>query len=99
MAEHATVVDVSRYYPAGGKRDELLDAMRGLASAASSANGCFGAQVCTSDQDGEALVAVSRWESQAALDAFAADPGFVGERERLAGLLGKPAEREHLHSA
>jgi len=45
MAEHATVIDVSRYYPAEGKRAELLDAMRRLAAAASQAPGCFGSQV------------------------------------------------------
>ena len=51
MAEHATVVDVSRYYAAGGKRDQLLAAMQRLASAASAAPGCFGSQVCISHRD------------------------------------------------
>lgn len=98
MADHATFIDVSRYYPAEGRRDELLEAMRRLARAASGSAGCFGAQVCASDLNPEALVAVSRWESAAALDGFAASPDFMAERESLSGLLARPAEREHLSS-
>lgn len=98
MPEHATVLDVSRYYPASERRADLVEAMRRLASSAAKSPGCFGAQVCTSDRDGDALVAVSRWESQAALDAFAADSEFVEQRESLAALLGRPATREHLLS-
>jgi len=98
MAEHATVIDVSRYYPAEGKRDELLDAMRRIAGAASKAPGCFGSQVCSSNHDAEALIAVSRWESAAALQGFAESPQFVSERQGLTGLLGKDAVREHLTS-
>ena len=96
MPEHAAIIDVSRYYPAPGKREELLDAMRTLASSASSRPGCFGAQACESDQDGESLVAISRWASQDAMEDFADSPDFVRERERLASLLARPASREHL---
>ena len=96
MADHASVIDVSRYYPAQGKRQELLAAMKQLAEKAASAKGCFGAQACESDHDREALVAVSRWASQADLDAFAAAPEFVEERRRLSSLLARQAEREHL---
>ncbi len=99
MAEHATVVDVSRYYPAEGKHDQLLDAMHRLAAAAAEAQGCFGSQVCTSDRDPDALIAVSRWESAGALQGFAENPEFVSQRQGLADLLGRPAEREHLSSA
>jgi hypothetical protein len=56
MTDSAAVVDVSRYYPGSGQREALLDAMRRVASEAAAADGCFGAQVCGSDQDGEALV-------------------------------------------
>ena len=98
MPDHATVLDVSHYYPASGRRDDLMEGMRRLAASAAKSAGCFGAQVCTSVRDGAALVVVSRWESQAALDAFATDPAFVAERESLADLLGRPAEREHLLS-
>src|SRR5579884_2576562 len=98
MAEHATVVDVSRYYAADGKRDELTEAMRRIAREAAGSPGCFGAQVCTSKGDPEALVAISRWESAQALDAFSESPAFVREREQLAGLLARPAERERFSS-
>ena len=96
MAEHAHVIDVSRYYGAQGKRHELVTAMKQLAEKASASKGCFGAQVCESDHDHDALVAVSRWSSQADLDAFANSSDFVHDRERLTSLLGKPAQREHL---
>ncbi len=99
MTEHAAVIDISRYYPAPGKRDELLRAMKQMADRAASSDGCFGAQACDSDQDEEALVAVSRWESQSSLDSFAQSPEFVREREQLTSLLSKlskPAHREHL---
>jgi quinol monooxygenase YgiN len=95
MAEHAHVIDVSRYYPAPGKRDELVQAMLRMASAAATSEGCFGAQACESDQDGDSLVAISRWVSPEALDRFANSPGFVEDRERLKPLLARPTAREH----
>ena len=95
MAEHAAVIDVSRYYPAPGKRNELLAAMRKLAESAASSKGCFGVQACASDEDAEALIAISRWASESSLQAFANAPAFVHERERLTSLLAKPAVREH----
>ena len=98
MAEHAAVIDVSRYYPASGRRDDLLAAMRRLAAGAAEAEGCFGAQVCTSDRDPEALVALSRWASADALSDFADAPAFVAERDALSGLLARPAERDHYRS-
>jgi len=96
MAEHALIIDVSRYYPASGKREELLAAMHALAATTGGSEGCFGAQVCTSDRDEEALVAISRWASGEALEAFADSPEFVAERERMSFLLAGPAEHEHL---
>jgi quinol monooxygenase YgiN len=96
MAEHASVIDVSRYYPAQGKRDDLLAAMKQLADKAASSSGCFGAQACESDQDHDSLVAISRWASQADLDAFANSADFIHERERLTALLSREARREHL---
>jgi quinol monooxygenase YgiN len=94
--EHASVIDVSRYYPASGKRDELLSAMKRMAQRAAESKGCFGAQACVSDHDQDALVAISRWESQSALDGFANSPEFVHERDGMKSLLSKPAEREQL---
>jgi quinol monooxygenase YgiN len=96
VAEHAAVINVSRYRPASGKRDELLKAMARMAERASSAPGCFGAQACVSDRDHETLIAISRWESRPALDAFAGTAASTTEREHLEGLLGGSAQRENL---
>lgn len=96
MTDSAAVVDVSRYYPRPGQGGALLDAMRRVASKAATADGCFGAQVCQSDQDGDAFVAVSRWASASAMEAFANSSEFVEERDHLASLLAGPARREHL---
>lgn len=98
MVEHALVIDVSRYSPSSGKREELLAAMKKQAAAASEFEGCFGAQVCTSDRDEQQLVAISRWASSRSLEAFANSPSFIHEREALTSLLARPAEHEHLQS-
>jgi quinol monooxygenase YgiN len=94
MAEHAAVINVSRYRPAPGKRQELMAAMKRMAEQAANSKGCFGAQVCESDDGREDLIAVSRWESQGALEAFAG--AADAEQERLKGLLSGPAQRENL---
>jgi len=96
MTDHSAVVDVSRYYPGPGQGEALLDAMRRVASKAAAADGCYGAQVCESDQDGEALVAISRWASASAMEAFASSSEFVEEREHLTSLLARPAQSEQL---
>jgi quinol monooxygenase YgiN len=96
MEEHAVVVDVSRYRPASGKRDELVAQMKKIAERAGKAEGCFGAQVCTSNGDSGELVAVSRWKSAQALDAFARDVATTAAREKLTELLGGRAQHEHL---
>ena len=96
MTERSAIIDISRYHPAAGQREALLDVMRRMASKAAAAEGCFGAQVCEADQDSEELVAVSRWASRDAMDAFASSPGFVEERERFTALLARPSEHEHL---
>lgn len=96
MDEHAAVVNVSRYQPARGKREDLLKAMKRMAERASSAEGCFGAQACQSDQDRETLVAVSRWKSEGALDAFSKTAESVSEQEHMDRLLDGPARRENL---
>jgi quinol monooxygenase YgiN len=96
MAEHAAVVNVSRYRPASGKRQELISAMKRMAERAASAKGCFGAQACESDRDRDDLIAVSRWESPQALEAFSTTAASTAEQEHLTGLLAGPAQRENL---
>lgn len=95
MAEHAAVINVSRYKPASGKRHQLLEAMRKMAERAASAKGCFGAQACESDQDREELIAVSRWESPAAMQAFSATAS-AAEQNELKDLLAGQAQHENL---
>ena len=96
MAEHAAVINVSRYRPAAGKREELLSAMKRMAERAAIAKGCFGAQACQSDRDREDLIAVSRWDSPQALEAFAGTAEAAADQEHLSGLLAGAAQRENL---
>jgi quinol monooxygenase YgiN len=96
MADHAHVVNVSRYRPTSGKRQELMSAMKRMAERASQAKGCFGAQACESDRDQQDLIAVSRWESPDALHAFSNTAASTAEQEQLKGLLAAPAQRENL---
>lgn len=96
MTEHAVVIDVSRYRPAAGKRDEMLAEMKQIAERANKADGCFGAQVCASNSDSGALVAVSRWKSASALDAFAREVSSIASRDKLTSLLDGRAQHEHL---
>ena len=96
MAEHAVVVNVSRYQPAPGRREELLTAMHRVAERAIRQEGCFGAQTCLSDREPDELVGISRWKSRDALAAFREMAEFEAEQERLTALLAGPAEHENL---
>lgn len=96
MEEHAVVLDVSRYRPADGKREEMLTEMKKIAARAMEAEGCFGAQVCTSNADKETLVAVSRWKTRQALEKFSNEVQSIASRDRLTHLLAGRAEHEHL---
>lgn len=96
MADHAHVVNVSRYRPASGKREQLMSAMKRMAQRAAEANGCFGAQACVSDRDQQDLIAVSRWESSDALHTFSNTAASAAEQDQLKGLLAGPAQRENL---
>jgi quinol monooxygenase YgiN len=96
MEEHAVVVDVSRYRPADGRRDEMVAEMRKIAARAAQAEGCFGAQVCVSSSDKDSLVAVSRWKSRQALEKFAGELQSIASRDRLTQLLAGRAQHEHL---
>lgn len=96
MAEHAAVVNVSRYRPAPGKRTDLLAAMKRMAARAADARGCFGAQACESDQDRDDLIAVSRWQSASDLHAFSNTAESAADQEHLQGLVAGPARRENL---
>ena len=96
MEEHAVVLDVSRYRPADGKRDEMLAEMKKIAERATQADGCFGAQVCVSNSEKGVLVAVSRWKSRQALEKFSTEVQSMASRDKLTQLLAGRAEHEHL---
>src|SRR5436190_23901072 len=64
MAEHAGLIQVTTFRPAPGRRDELLALCAETQERAAAADGCFGAQTCTADEDPDAVVAISRWRDR-----------------------------------
>ncbi len=95
MADHATVVRVARFRPTPGRENELTTALRNLRDAADTHPGCFGAQVCRSQEDRGLLVLISRWADGAALERFRASPAVVTGLERVQELLAEPIKAEH----
>ncbi|MBV9170269.1 MAG: antibiotic biosynthesis monooxygenase [Chloroflexi bacterium] len=90
MAEHATIIRIARFQPAAGKRDELTRQLKEGAAQIRDMEGCFGAQICRSSDSSDAVVAISRWASQAALDKFL--QASAAQRAGLGELLtGTPA--------
>ena len=75
MAEHAGLIQVITFQPAPGRRDELLAVCAETQERAAAADGCFGAQTCTVDDDPDAVVAISRWRDRHSLEAFQAAEG------------------------
>jgi len=67
MAEHASIVRLTRFQPASGKRDELIRRLADGAEGIRELEGCFGAQICTVRENPDVIVAISRWASQAAV--------------------------------
>lgn len=96
MNEQAAVINVSRYRPVSGKKEELIGPMKAMAAQVSSLEGCFGAQACAVDSDPETIVAISRWASADALRSFTSSAEFKAETERLTPLLDGPAQHESL---
>jgi quinol monooxygenase YgiN len=94
MAEHASIVRVTRFQPASGKRDALIRRLEDGVVGIRELEGCFGAQICTVRESPDLIVAVSRWASQAALDQFL--ESSTSMRAELADLLAQPATSEHL---
>ena len=93
MAEHASVVRVTRFQPAAGKRESLSALLEKLAVSIRSIDGCFGVQVCAVRESPEELVVISRWASQGAVDQLAA---FVtANQTEVSQLASGPARTEH----
>lgn len=95
MADHATVIDVERFWPAGGKAGELLIDLQRVRDLADHAPGCFGAQVCRSQEDPEILVLISRWKDDAAVERFGSSPDLRAALARVDPLLARARQVEH----
>jgi quinol monooxygenase YgiN len=95
MADHATVVRVARFRPTPGKEDDLLTVLRNLRDAADAHPSCFGAQVCSSQEDSGLLVVISRWADRVAVERFRALPTVVTGVERAKELVAEPSSAEH----
>ena len=72
MTEHAGLIQVTTFRPAPGRRDEVLALCAETQQRAAAADGCFGAQTCTVDEDPDAVAAISRWRDRRSLEAFQA---------------------------
>ena len=95
MAEHAGLIQVTTFRPAPGRRDEVLALCAETQQRAAAADGCFGAQTCTVDEDPDAVVAISRWRDRHSLEAFQAAEG--GSTPVRVGdvLTGVPVTRQY----
>ena len=95
MAEHAGLIQVTTFRAAPGRRDEVLALCAQTQERAAVADGCFGAQTCTVDEDPDAVAAISRWRDRRSLEAFqAAEKGSAPIR---AGdvLIDAPVTRQY----
>jgi quinol monooxygenase YgiN len=95
MTEHASLIQVTTFRPAPGRRDEVLALCAESQERAAAADGCFGAQTCTVDEDPDAVVAISRWRDRPSLEAFQAAEGGsppVGVRDALSDV---PVTRQY----
>jgi quinol monooxygenase YgiN len=94
MARGASLIVLSRYHPLPGQRVELVAAVARVAELATAGAGCYGARAFRSDQDGQTVVLISRWESDDAEATFARSRAFIAERDRCALLLARPVAEE-----
>ena len=92
MAEHANVVRVARFRPAPGRREELVNRLQSGADGIRQRDGCFGAQICTVGEDPDAVVVISRWANQTALEQFLSDT--AAQRAEAAALTSEPPRTE-----
>jgi quinol monooxygenase YgiN len=91
MNDHASVVRISRHEPAAGKRDEVAGLLKAVAESMRDAPGCFGAQVMSSNRDGDQLILVGRWESNDTMEKYNGEAEFTGfQREIKDSLKGAP---------
>jgi quinol monooxygenase YgiN len=94
MAEHASVIRLTRFQPAPGKRDELVRRLEEGVEDIRKLEGCFGAQICAVRETPNVIVAISRWASQSAVDEFL--QSSATRRADVATLTAAPPVSEHL---
>jgi quinol monooxygenase YgiN len=95
MAEHAHLVRVTEFQPRDGKRDAAVAEMHALVEEFRNLEGCFGAQVCSVQEDGGSLAVISRWESQQALEKLRGTDVARQVQERIAPLVQGSGETRH----
>lgn len=95
MTEHASVIQVTTFRPAPGRRDEVLAFCAQAQGRAAAADGCFGAQTCTVDEDPDAVVAISRWRDRHSLEAFQAAQGGDPPIQSGDVLADRPVTRQY----
>jgi quinol monooxygenase YgiN len=95
MAEHAGLIQVITFRPAPGRRDELLALCAETQERAAAADGCFGAQTCTVDDDPDAVVAISRWRDRHSLEVFQAADGSSSPIRVRDVLADMPVTRQY----
>ena len=84
MNDHARVIRVERHEPGAGRRDEVAGMLKLAAETAREAQGCFGAQVTSSDQQPTQVVLIERWESEEAMRRFHERPEFTSVERSIA---------------
>lgn len=87
---------VARLVPHPGKADELAEAITDLLPQVRAEPGCIAYFAHQSRDDPGVIVMIEAWADQAALDAHAAAPAFIGLAARFDCLLAKPPTLERL---
>ena len=95
MTEHAGLIQVTTFRPSPGRRDEVLALCAQSQEHAAAADGCFGAQTCTVDEDPDAVAAISRWRDRRSLQAFRAAGGGSPQIQAGDVLIEAPVTRRY----
>jgi quinol monooxygenase YgiN len=98
MAEHARLVRLTRFYPDDSQRQAAISEMQALVDRYRDVEGCFGAQVCTIEEEPGAVAVISRWESAEALRRLQGTDAARDVQDRLARVLTQPGKTEHFTS-
>lgn len=97
VTEHAGVVRISTFTTDGERWARLIEVLQGMSEQARAAEGCFGSQVCSIEDQPDAIAVVSRWRSLGDVDAFLAGR-TEGARSALQDLLTGPPSTQYFTS-